>query len=810
MSAPRFGAATRHTLSPTPPTRDRTRSTRLPAWPRFPACLAPLALLWLALGSTAAGQEPAESLILALGEGLEAPGERRWTDEVRGMLDRAEHPHRLMDLRRPELSVRTLHEDFQLQVLPRDPDVVVIQVGCRDSRPRFDREGSPSDVPLDEFEWHLRDMIDELVRREVEVLLLTPTPRLAQGLAEWPEGLIDSDGLVASTSDFAERVRRLARNTGSELLDTYGFLKERHRKRPLEPMPADGDSPTTVPVQLPDKIGVELAQHITEKLLERGAPVRRRPGNPALDRVLWVAAGRISTGPFHWSGAPWTKREGFLEGGEATGSLHFDGCVERGDFEWSLRAVPTLGDGPGLSLSMDDSRITFERAGPGRLRLRMSGPLWRGIDDFTCAVPALDQPIEVLLRRRNRRELELWVAGEPVLRHFHNGRLDAWSVACGSGARLYSAELRGALTEWPAPRSASPELPQIDLASDTARQTIVDREPGQYLGHVSTLTLDDGDILAAYPKGHGRGAIVMKRSEDGGYNWSERLPLPENFATSAEVPTLWRCVDPKGERRIVLFSGLYPTRMARSEDEGATWTALEPAGHWGGIVAMGDVIPLKQRGHYLALFHDDGRFRYGGGGRGRFFVLASKSINGGLSWSEPHIIASLPQVDLCEPGFARSPDGEEIAVCLRENSRTRNSFLITSRDEGQSWSEPRELPADLTGDRHTLRYAPDGRLVITFRDTGRQSPTAGDWVLWVGTYDDLVNGRAGQYRARLMDNHHRWDCAYPGLELLPNGTFVATTYGYWTEGESPYIVSVHFNLNELDEAVENLPEERDK
>jgi hypothetical protein len=37
------------------------------------------------------------------------------------------------------------------------------------------------------------------------------------------------------------------------------------------------------------------------------------------------------------------------------------------------------------------------------------------------------------------------------------------------------------------------------------------------------------------------------------------------------------------------------------------------------------------------------------------------------------------------------------------------------------------------------------------------------------------------------------------VEVLPDGTFVATTYGHWTEGEEPYIVSVRFKLAELDE-----------
>ena len=36
--------------------------------------------------------------------------------------------------------------------------------------------------------------------------------------------------------------------------------------------------------------------------------------------------------------------------------------------------------------------------------------------------------------------------------------------------------------------------------------------------------LEDGKtILCVYPKGHGRGGIVYKRSTDGGLSWSERL-----------------------------------------------------------------------------------------------------------------------------------------------------------------------------------------------------------------------------------------------------------------------------------------------
>ncbi len=360
-------------------------------------------------------------------------------------------------------------------------------------------------------------------------------------------------------------------------------------------------------------------------------------------------------------------------------------------------------------------------------------------------------------------------------------------------------------------------IPTVDISGDKQRQVIVDREPGQYLGHPTTVLLEDGKtMLIVYPKGHGRGAIVYKRSPDGGLTWSERLPTPTSWQTSLEVPTLHRVIDPEGKKRIVMFSGLYPIRMAVTENDGAKWSELTPIGDFGGVVTMATVLELKTPGHYLAFFHDDGRFIRGGVEKRfvmkgphsdhistaakpwRFWVYTTLSKDGGLTWSVPVPIAMLPDANLCEPGVLRSPDGQQIAVLLRENSRKYNSFVIFSDDEGLTWSEPRELPAALTGDRHTAKYAPDGRLFISFRDTTHVSPTKGDWVGWVGTYDDIVKGREGQYRVRIMDNTKGADCCYPGVELLPDGTFVTTTYGHWTAGEEPYIVSVRFRLEELD------------
>ena len=371
--------------------------------------------------------------------------------------------------------------------------------------------------------------------------------------------------------------------------------------------------------------------------------------------------------------------------------------------------------------------------------------------------------------------------------------------------------------EMKAQGSRSNVIPFIDLAHDYYRQILVDREAGQYLGHPSTCLLDDGrTILTVYPKGHGKGGLVYKRSTDGGLTWSARLPTPESWLTSKEVPTLHRVTDAQGKKRIILFSGLYPIRMSVSEDEGRSWSELAPIGDFGGIVTMGCHFPVRNSpGHYVSLFHDDGRFIREGSKRMDPTVMTlyqTESKDGGLTWGQPEAIFSSSEIHLCEPGVIRSPDGKQLAVLLRENRRKKNSHIIFSSDEGKTWTAPRELPITLTGDRHTGKYGPDGRLFISFRgvtptvefkfqdsqkDVGKM-PTNGDWAGWVGTWEDLVDGTPGEYVVRLMDNKKGYDTTYPGVEVLPDGTFVLVTYGHWTEHEEPYIMSVRFTLSELD------------
>ncbi len=196
------------------------------------------------------------------------------------------------------------------------------------------------------------------------------------------------------------------------------------------------------------------------------------------------------------------------------------------------------------------------------------------------------------------------------------------------------------------------------------------------------------------------------------------------------------------------------------------------------------------------------------------YVVQSESFDGGLAWSPERKILGIPD-RWGQPAVIRSPDGKQLLMLLRENGRQYQSLFSISNDNAATWSEPLELPAELTGDRHVVRYAPDGRLVVAMRDMSKTSKTYGHYVAWVGRYEDIVEQRAGQYRIKLLHNCGRsdadlpgegnTDCGYSDLEVLPDGTIVATTYIKYQPGpEKNSVVNTRFKLDEIDKKLDAM------
>lgn len=186
---------------------------------------------------------------------------------------------------------------------------------------------------------------------------------------------------------------------------------------------------------------------------------------------------------------------------------------------------------------------------------------------------------------------------------------------------------------------------------------------------------------------------------------------------------------------------------------------------------------LLADGLTLRVFHDDGRLVNGPAERATTSrIYARRSADGGRMWSDPEPILTHPAARLADPCVVRSPDGRRLAMLMGDESGEYNALVSFSGDEGATWSPPRELPGALTGMRHAARYAPapDGRLVVVFRDTSEKSPTRGDLVGWVGKFDDLEPGREGACRLRLVDVPEGGECDSTSLEVTADGRFVAT------------------------------------
>ena len=365
-------------------------------------------------------------------------------------------------------------------------------------------------------------------------------------------------------------------------------------------------------------------------------------------------------------------------------------------------------------------------------------------------------------------------------------------------------------------------LTHVDLSTDEQRQVIVARgttEADAYHAHPATAMLADGrTIFCVWNIGHGGHAGPIARSDDAGLTW-HRIDgvMPPNYV-NFKGGIIFRITDAHGKDRLWVFSGKtavgkdevindfpgrlqgYVPRMV-SEDDGKTWREEPPLGPgrlakdepFRCVFAFSTILPLKD-GSHLGMFHRAAA----AGGAATLQVMQSVTRDGGFTWSEPVVACDgtkLAGKDPCEPYVFRSPDGGELCCLMRENKRSGTSLVMFSRDEGQTWSEAVDAPWGLTGDRHHGIRLPDGRLVIVFRHAAPNAKDRG-LIAWVGTYDDIKQGKPGQYRVSLIKTFK--DGLYPGLHLLPDGTILATTYASLGPQENPSIVSIRFTIAEVD------------
>ena len=322
----------------------------------------------------------------------------------------------------------------------------------------------------------------------------------------------------------------------------------------------------------------------------------------------------------------------------------------------------------------------------------------------------------------------------------------------------------------------------------------------EYQGHPDSVLLDNGNILVAFPKSHGRAETIMMLSTDGGLTYTDIFnadnPKPDSFYHTEETPTIYKLDFTDGTQKLITISGR-PSWADQFGDKGEGWDAaisasldengkcdgLEWSEHenfygpnavrekykreagaekYDAVVAMSSLTQMKDENgnlidKWMGTYHDDRNFTV-------YKTFLTFNEDGSMEWSEPERL--LGQNDeyrevesrekFCEVEILRSPDGKELAAIFRANAHYTFSYVSFSTDEGVTWSEPQQLCKELTGDRHKAEYDPvSGKLIITmrsinFRDnnpnlgwTDAREDASRGWVAWIGDYEDLKKGEEG-------------------------------------------------------------------
>lgn len=389
-------------------------------------------------------------------------------------------------------------------------------------------------------------------------------------------------------------------------------------------------------------------------------------------------------------------------------------------------------------------------------------------------------------------------------------------------------------------------IPQYELPEENLMD--IEKAPGtdrQYLGQPDMVMLDDNKTLyTTYPVGHGCGPLVMQVSKDAGETWTEKTDIPESWADSYETPTMYKLNMTDGSTKLMMITGrpnwhgntVGGWQTSVSDDGGETWSeyqtfhpTLENGSQNWTIVAMASLVQMKDEdGNYIdkwmGVYHNYNYVNY------KTYLTFDEDGNEQWSAPQPYLdeYRDIEQTrQICEVGMFRSPDGKRIMALGRAQSHNHKSVMFYSDDEGETWSRPEDVQGALQGERHKAIYDPvSGRLVITFREIildynkngiiENNDWMAGDWVAWVGTYEDLMEQNEGQYRILIdedwANNAKSGDTGYAGIVALPDGTIITDSYGHWDKDFSLswgggvttdlcYIRQAKFKLADIDKAL---------
>ncbi|MEV0779923.1 exo-alpha-sialidase [Streptomyces sp. NPDC050428] len=283
-------------------------------------------------------------------------------------------------------------------------------------------------------------------------------------------------------------------------------------------------------------------------------------------------------------------------------------------------------------------------------------------------------------------------------------------------------------------------------------------EPGRAEAHLAApaaqnhaanlMVLPGGDLGCVWFGGTQEGvadiSVWFSRLVPGGDTWSAPVRLSDDSTRSEQNPVLFPT--PSGELWLLHTAqraGHQDTAEVRrrvSHDNGVTWgpsAVLFPATAGGGVFVRQPVTVLPSGRWLLPVFRCvTVPGEQWSGGQDTSSVMVSHDA--GATWDERPVPGSTGLVHM---NVHPLPDGSLVA--LFRSRRADSVYRCTSRDEGQTWTEPE--PLDVPNNNSSVQFVPlgDGRLALVHNASSAADATERRVSLYDEIDDDGLSGDAG-------------------------------------------------------------------
>lgn len=166
--------------------------------------------------------------IVAFGDSITAPRKNvtTYSDLIREELQKKHPDVKVINAGVPGDTTAKAKERFEKDVLARNPDLVIIQLGTNDAAVDVWKKApaTESRVPIEVFEQNLREFIAKLKERKAKIILVTPPPtrwteKLKEMYGKPPYDPNDEDGFNVILKNYVQRVREVAKKEKIVLID---------------------------------------------------------------------------------------------------------------------------------------------------------------------------------------------------------------------------------------------------------------------------------------------------------------------------------------------------------------------------------------------------------------------------------------------------------------------------------------------------------------------------------------------------------------------------------------------------------------